>query len=164
MNKRDILQLLDYNRWATGRILDAAGRATADELSAVSPATGQSIHSTLVHLMDGERIWRLRCEGESPTSLSDRAEFRTLADVAGALTAQQKAMRAFADGLSDSDLAGVIRYRNTKGVGFEQRLWQILAHVVNHGTQHRAEVALRLTDLGHSPGDVDFILYLRQLE
>ena len=39
-------------------------------------------------------------------------------------------------------------------------LWQALAHVVNHGTQHRAEAAALLTTVGCSPGDLDMIDYI----
>ena len=38
-------------------------------------------------------------------------------------------------------------------------LWQALAHVVNHGTQHRSEAAVLLTAAGHSPGDLDMVDY-----
>ena len=39
-------------------------------------------------------------------------------------------------------------------------LWQQMLHQVNHGTQHRSEVAVILTEYGHSPGWMDFIVYL----
>ena len=39
-------------------------------------------------------------------------------------------------------------------------LWQALAHVVNHGTQHRSEAAVLLTAVGHSPGDLDMVDYI----
>ena len=32
-----------------------------------------------------------------------------------------------------------------------------LAHVVNHGTQHRSELARYLTVHGHSPGELDLL-------
>jgi uncharacterized damage-inducible protein DinB len=50
-----------------------------------------------------------------------------------------------------------------KGIPFETVLWQALFHVVNHGTQTRSEAAVILTSYGHSPGDLDCTVSLRQL-
>jgi uncharacterized damage-inducible protein DinB len=38
-----------------------------------------------------------------------------------------------------------------------------MAHLVNHGTQHRTEAAALLTDFGHSPGDIDLIYFLDEM-
>ncbi len=42
-------------------------------------------------------------------------------------------------------------------------MWQMLVHVVNHGTQHRAEAAALLTAQGESPGELDLINYAEKL-
>ena len=68
----------------------------------------------------------------------------------------------FVDSLSDEKLNAIFHYKNTKGAEFESTLWQAMAHVVNHGTQHRSEAAAMLTDLDHSPGDIDMIMFFRE--
>jgi uncharacterized damage-inducible protein DinB len=41
-------------------------------------------------------------------------------------------------------------------------MWQLLLHVVNHGTQHRSEAAVLLTAAGLSPGDFDMVDFAEQ--
>jgi uncharacterized damage-inducible protein DinB len=38
----------------------------------------------------------------------------------------------------------------------------MLVHVVNHGTQHRAEAAALLTAEGRSPGELDLVNYAEE--
>ena len=163
MNRNDVLLLVGYNDWATARVLAAAQRAAESERMLATSLSWKAIHSALVHTMSAEWIWRMRCqEGVSPKQMLVPADFPTLHDLRRRWKAEEQALRAYVAGLTDADLASSVRYANTKGVVMQRVLWQILAHVVNHGTQHRAEAALLLTELGYSPGDVDLILYVAE--
>jgi uncharacterized damage-inducible protein DinB len=75
-------------------------------------------------------------------------------------TEEEATMRAYLASLTDADLQQVVESRNSAGQVFRYPLWQILIHVVNHGTQHRSEVALYLTNFGRSPGNMDFLVYI----
>ena len=39
-------------------------------------------------------------------------------------------------------------------------VWQVLLHVVNHGTDHRAQVLRSLNDLGIKTDSQDYIFYV----
>lgn len=39
-------------------------------------------------------------------------------------------------------------------------VWQVLLHVVNHGTDHRAQILRLLNDLGVKTGPQDYIFYV----
>jgi uncharacterized damage-inducible protein DinB len=165
MQQTDIVTLCDYNYWATRRIVDAAANLTAEQFTAPTPLSWGSVRDVLTHVLSAEWIWRLRCqEGLAPAKLFDPAAFPTLDALLARWAEEEAAMRAYVASLDDAALNRPLTYRNTAGQPFTMLLWQILTHIVNHGTQHRAEVAHVLTSLGHSPGDIDFIVYLRNVQ
>jgi uncharacterized damage-inducible protein DinB len=159
MNKQDILSLYKYNQWANHKILNAAANVTQEQFLADAAYPHGGLRGTLVHALFAEWIWRNRWEGNSPTFRIKADEFPTFESLHERWLAEEKQMMDFVETLTDEKLNGPFQYKNTKGVPFEQILWKAMAHVVNHGTQHRAEAAAMLTDFGCSPGDVDMIYF-----
>lgn len=155
--------LYNYNYWATARILKAADKVSQAQFVAPGNASHGGLRGTLVHTLGAEWIWRKRfAKGVSPTALLVETDFATLDALHTRWQTEEQAMRAFLAGLKDEDLHRIVRYNSTKGKPFENILWHLLVHVVNHGTQHRSEAAMLLTDLGASPGDLDMILFFRE--
>ncbi len=163
MNITEINTLYDYNYWAGARILRAALQVTPEQFVARNTSSYGSLRGTLTHALFAEMIWRRRLQGEQmPTGLPVETDFPNPEALYEAWTAEQALMRAYLAGLDDAGLQATLQYKNTKGMPFQNGVWSILLHVLNHGTQHRAEAAAMLTDFGHSPGDIDMILYFRE--
>lgn len=163
MNKNDILTLFDYNYWANARVLNAAARLTPDQFTAPAGLSHGHVRGALVHILGAEIVWRLRCaEGISLLALPDEKNFPTIDVLRERWRDEEHMMRAYLNSLSDEALNQTVHYQTTKGVPFENVLWNLLVHVVNHGTQFRAEAGIALTAYGQSPGDLDLLLYFRE--
>ena len=160
MNQQNILILYKYNQWANGLILNAAANTTQAEFLAPASYPHGGLCGTLVHTLFAEWIWRQRWEGNSPTTRLKPQGFPTFESLRARWMQEEQYLMSFVEGLTDERLNNTFKYTNTKGEPFERILWQAMMHMVNHGTQHRAEAAAILTDLGHSPGDVDLIYFL----
>jgi uncharacterized damage-inducible protein DinB len=163
--KKHIDFIWNYNYWANKRILARAATLSQAQLSEKAPYMWDSILSTMAHTLGAEWIWRQRIqEGISPTALLNASQFTTLDLLRQRWAEEETAMRAYLGTLSDADLERTVEYQGTDGTPFRRQLWQILTHVVNHGTQHRSEVALYLTNFDRSPGNMDISAYLLELE
>ncbi len=161
MNKTDVLKIYDYNYWANERILDAAAKASCQQLAAPASFPWGGLRGTLAHILDAEYGWRTFFQHHAfPPDELKGEDFASLDDLEERWGKEEALMRDYLDSLDNQALSRIVRYTNEQGVVRERILWHCLYHVVNHGTQHRAEAAAILTDLGHSPGDVDFTYFL----
>ena len=160
MNKEDILMLYKYNQWSTAKILDSAAKVSEDEFLASAPFPHGGLRSTLVHALFAEWIWRNRWEGTSPNDRLKPEDFPTFDSLRARWSEEENQLMAFVNNLMDEQLNKVVSYKTTQGIPNERILWQMMAHLVNHGTQHKTEAAAMLTGFGHSPGDIDMIYFL----
>jgi uncharacterized damage-inducible protein DinB len=160
MNKQDILLLYKYNQWANAMILNTAANVTHEQFLAPASFPHGGLRGTLVHALSAEWIWRTRWEGTSPTSMLKPEQFSDFQALRARWTEEELRLMNFVNDVREERLNDTFDYRNTSGKPFTRVVWQVMAHVVNHGTQHRTEAAAILTDLGHSPGDLDLISFL----
>ncbi|MCB0214064.1 MAG: hypothetical protein KDJ52_32300 [Anaerolineae bacterium] len=163
--KQTIIKLYQYNYWANHLILEKAAQVTENQFTAPSHCSSAgSLRGALVHTLSAEWIWRSRCQlGISRSAMLQEANFPTLASITSRWQEEEKAMLAYLETLTHDDLSQTIAYTNTSGTAsFETRLNDILHHLVLHGMQHRSEMAAMLTDYGQSPGNIDFIVFLRR--
>ena len=160
MHKQEMLVLFQYNVWSTARILDAASQLTALQFAAPVPFPHGSLRGTLVHALFAEWLWRNRWEGIPTASSLESEDFPTLASLRDRWEYEEAKLMAFVEGVTDEGLYRQFHYVSTEGFPHDRLLWETMAHVVNHGTQHKTEAAAILTSMGHSPGDIDLIVYL----
>jgi uncharacterized damage-inducible protein DinB len=151
--------LYGYNTWANARIFDAAERLDKGQLLADANGLG-SIRDTLVHIVSAEWLYVERWQGRSPHALWDPVDYGNVASIRDQWSDIDREMRRLVARLTEDALARPISYVNFQGETWTYPLWQILLHQANHATQHRSEVALRLTEFGHAPGWLDFLVYV----
>ncbi|MES2478888.1 MAG: DinB family protein [Bacteroidota bacterium] len=63
--------------------------------------------------------------------------------------------------LDKYDLSETLNYNNTKGQAFENSIQDILFHVINHSTYHRAQIATELKQHNIEPPATDYIFFKR---
>ncbi len=153
---------LDYTAWASQRLLDAAAELTEEELNRDFGTSEHSYLGTLVHTFAADRIWLWRLAGgENPGFVAESD--RSLAVLQTDWPAVLERWRIWAAELTDEAAQAPLDYRDMKGNAYRQPIWQLVLHVVNHGTHHRGQAAGFLRAMGKVPPPLDLVFYYRQL-
>jgi uncharacterized damage-inducible protein DinB len=158
-----IRMLIDYNYWARDRVLASAEQLLPEQLSRNLGSSFGSVLATLLHMQSAEWIWYHRWQGESPNARADQTHLRTVDGVRDAWRPLERDIRAFVEGLGPAGLARVIDYKTLDGQPASSAHWQMIVHLVNHGSYHRGQVATMLRQLGVTPAQsTDMIVFFRE--
>ncbi|MEP6694614.1 MAG: DinB family protein [Chloroflexota bacterium] len=162
MRQRELATLLDYMYWANRRVLESAARLTDAQFRLTSVIAGRDLRATLVHTLDVEMSWRRRLQrrpDEEWKKTLPVSDYQTVAALVDHWKRDEVEMRAWVASLDDDALARSADLDENVGRKDQFPLWYFLVHMVTHSHQHRSESAQLLTQLGRSPGDVDFLNY-----
>ena len=140
----------DYNSWANGAFVRFL-------LDTPEPKAAK----VLAHLLLSETTWLRRVQDDLDTSVFDLWAGETIEDCDKLF---DESRRAFADlfaDLSEADLDRVFRYKNSKGLSFQNTFREALTHVFFHSSYHRGQAAQAIRLAGNQPPYTDFIQFLR---
>ncbi len=150
-----IKELYDYNHWANERLWQVIAGLNHDQLNRDMHNGIGSILTTLLHMVSAVWVWRTRWQGGIPTMLAEE-DFPTLQLIRTREIEEEGHLQRFLATLHDEDLDRELQYIRPEisDQVFTLPLWKTLLHLVNHQTQHRSEIAMQLTALNHSPGEL----------
>ena len=115
-----------------------------------------SVREQIIHLIRVDEAWFSDLSRASlpdpvnPDELTDRASVRAYADQV------EQLVRDYLANLQDKQLFE----RPLEGEDKDLLLWQVLLHVVNHGTDHRAQILRLIHDFGVQTSSQDYIFYV----
>lgn len=161
MSRADLLDLVAYTEWATGRLTDALAAVPDPLRRRRDDSAFGSLLGTFAHLIAAEWVWQERFAGSSPAGPPEWAGVAPFEELVARLRGIERARGEWLAALPDAALERPLAYRTFAGVEGSNRIADLLRHVVNHGTYHRGQVSMRIRQLGFAPPSTDYIAWLR---
>ena len=153
---------LNYTAWASSRLVEAASELSPQELVRDFGTADHNVLGTLVHVYAADRTWLGRVEGNPPAQFlipEQDMHMEVLRKDWPALLARWKQWGGLQ---TEESIHRDVSYRSLKGDPFVTPTWQIVLHLVNHGTHHRGQVSGFLRAMGHTPPPLDFLVFCRE--
>ncbi|WP_316793771.1 DinB family protein [Pedobacter frigoris] len=146
-----LLKLCQYNNWANSLVLN-----TLIEATEITPIPDYCI-TLLSHIANAQQIWtsRIRCTVQT-VSVWQLHDLNTCKSM---LLESGNELSEVVE--NDRDKDRIITYKTSTGADFETSVEDILLHIFNHGTYHRAQIARQMKESGLQPVNTDYIQYVR---
>ena len=146
--KEILNRMADYNREANLKFINVIlSHNISDEY----------ILKNFSHLLTAQNIWMGRINNFKSTyalwEIHPNEQLKNINDFNAEATF---------DVIKEISLDKVIAYTNTLGNSYENNVHEILLHIVNHSTYHRAQVAAKMRQIDVIPPNSDLIAYYRK--
>jgi len=139
-------ELFEYNRHCNGELVTLF----KNNESSISEKSLQLLN----HILNAHQIINARILGEDLTcSVWEIRPLESLEEI------NQNNYKITLQLLKTADLDKIIEYKTSKGFPLANAIRDILFHIVNHSTYHRAQIASDVKQRGIAPLPTDYIIF-----
>lgn len=145
-----------YHLDMIGRIWDSIDQITEEQFHADDAYSRGSIRNLMVHLANTDSNWLAGLKNIPQSADPPRKRYEDYTDRASARAFWNQAAKELAnyvEALTPAEL-------NEHPLEIPHPRWQVLLHVINHGTDHCSTILQRLHELGAPTFEQDFIFWL----
>ena len=163
MDVTTIRSLHEYDAWATERILSCCEQLSVEDLTGAAAVPWGSIRNQFVHTFIVHRRWLSWADGalsaeDAYALTADPMDYPHLDALREMWSDVQQQNRVFLNRITSELLLKPLQVERP-GFAFSIPTWHVMMHIAHHGMQHRTESAVALTELGASPGDIDYLFF-----
>ncbi len=157
MNAQAFRHFYDYHFAENRKLWDRyVTQLSQEQLTRHVDYSRGSVRDQILHLISADDSWFSGLRGvEIPEDLNP-ANFHDRESIRAHWDNVEQTMRVYLAALRDEMLFDT----PLEGEDKDLMLWQVLLHVANHGTDHRAQLLRLLNDLGVRTTSQDYIFYV----
>lgn len=151
--RQKLQQLFMFDLWCTRKLSDLIIKNSKFKERTACAAY-------LSHIINAQKVWYSRVTGQSADlELDHWMEY----EVDELKSKARKSVQKWLDLIGDHDVQTdkIIEYQNSKGIVYQNTVWEICQHLIIHGQYHRAQISLLLRNSDIKPPNTDFISYAR---
>ena len=147
---------IEYHIDMSRRVWDSIDRISEEQFLADDAYSRGSIRNLMVHLASTDSNWLAGLKNipeEEDPPRRNYEDYRDRTSVRAFCDATAKDLTDYAETLTEADLG-------ENPMDIKNPRWQVLLHIINHGTDHRATVLQKLHEFGAPTFDQDFIMWI----
>jgi uncharacterized damage-inducible protein DinB len=156
MNADAFRHLFNYHFAENRKLLDEyLPQLSEEQFRQESGYSHGSVRNQIVHLMSVDETWSSGLRGSPIPEPLDPKDFPDKASIRSQWEIVEQNLHAYLSQLHDD----MLNAKPLEGEDKDLKVWQVLLQVVNHGTDHRAQILRSLNDLGVKTTSQDYIFY-----
>ena len=159
MNRPDTLtNLYSHNLWANLRLLELCSALSEEQLTATMPGAFGPILETLRHIVTAEQSYLSRISTGQPFSA-----FSEDMSISEMISIARQTGAGFVEWAAKVGVEDVVTL-DWRGTPRAVPKTVILTQVINHATEHRAQIMAILTQIGIKPPSLDSWTYFDEMD
>ncbi len=147
--KSYFVKLYQYNVWANKKVINCLKKQQVEDDKALT---------LMSHTLSALCIWLARIEDRSTEPFPLWKKYSLIELEGMAETIGQQWLQFIG---THETFERELVYHNYVGLPYKNKVENIMIHLVNHSTYHRAQIAILLRQKGFEPVNTDFITYDR---